>query len=392
MLGAYGPLFATSRARRLVVAGLTGRAAFGMFDLTIVIFAREVSGSYALAGLAVAAHAIGIGLSAPLRGRAVDRRGPRRAVLWCGALHAACLLALPLAGETGSTAAIVALSAVAGLSVPPLVPAMRVQWQRLLGHRDPRLAQAYAFEAVAQITLFIIGPLVAGGGIALIGAGATLAASAGLVILGGGTFAVLAGAEPNSAPARGGLLGPIGLPGIRSLVVVCTLADAALGVVDVTVPAFAREHGEAGVAGLLLAVFSASSVIGGTVYGARRFAGPPARRLGVLMGVAAVAWAPLALADSPAWLAAALLLAGAPAAAQWATASLALDAIGPDGGGAEAYTWLSTANAMGVAAGAAVAGIAVEAAGTSAAFLAGAGALAVAAALTVALRAPLSPA
>jgi MFS family permease len=210
------------------------------------------------------------------------------------------------------------------------------------------------------------------------------------MLVGGGTFAVLAGAGAEPATTQGGLLGPLRLPGIRSLVLVCTLGDAALGVVDVTVPAFAREHGAAGAAGPLLAVFSVSSVVGGTVYGARHFTGPPARRLAVLMAVAAVAWAPLGLADSLLWLAACLAVAGAPAAAQWATASLAIDAIGPQEGGAEAYTWLSTANAMGVAAGAALAGAIVETAGTSAAFLAGAGALAVAAALTVALRSPLA--
>jgi predicted MFS family arabinose efflux permease len=74
-----------------------------------------------------------------------------------------------------------------------------------------------------------------------------------------------------------------------------------------------------------------------------------------------------------------LVLAGAPSAAQFATASVAIDRAAPAGTSAEAFNWLSTANATGVALGATLAGILIEADGTSAAFLSGAGALALAA-------------
>jgi predicted MFS family arabinose efflux permease len=93
----------------------------------------------------------------------------------------------------------------------------------------------------------------------------------------------------------------------------------------------------------------------------------------------AVAAVPLALADSVPALAALLVLAGAPSAARFATSSIALDRAAPAGMGAEAYNWLSTANATGVALGATLAGALIEGSGTSAAFLAGAGALALAA-------------
>jgi predicted MFS family arabinose efflux permease len=325
-----------------------------------------------------------------VRGHAVDRRGARAALLPCGGVHVLCLVGLPFAGRAGSAPSIVGLAAVAGLSVPPLVPAMRVEWQRLLGRGDPRLSQAYAFEAVAQITLFVIGPLVAGLGVTVIGAGATLAASGILVLVGTGAFAWLARDQRGSRARDGSLLGPIRRAGVRRLVLVCALADSALGVVDVAVPAFAQARGQPGAAGVLLALFSGSSVVGGTLYGARSWSAPPERRLTVLMGIAALALAPLALADSLLVLAAGLVLAGAPAAAQWATSSLAIDRIAPTEGAAEAYTWLSTANAVGVAAGAALAGVVLEAAGTSAAFLAGTAALAGAAALTLALRRPLA--
>ncbi len=90
-------------------------------------------------------------------------------------------------------------------------------------------------------------------------------------------------------------------------------------------------------------------------------------------------------------LAVLLLLAGPPSAAQWATVSVALDRVTPGGTGAEAYNWLSTANATGFAIGGLLAGVAVEAGGTEAAFLAAAVSVALAAVLVAARRASLSP-
>jgi hypothetical protein len=85
-----------------------------------------------------------------------------------------------------------------------------------------------------------------------------------------------------------------------------------------------------------------------------------------------------------------LLLAGMPFTAQWAARSLALDGVTPAGRAAEAYNWLATANAAGVALGGVIAGVAIETAGVDAAFLAGAGATALAAGVVVAGRTWLS--
>ena len=71
-----------------------------------------------------------------------------------------------------------------------------------------------------------------------------------------------------------------------------------------------------------------------------------------------------------------------------ATTSVALDGVTPAGQGAEAATWLSSANAGGIALGGVIAGALIEKEGTTAAFV-GAGGLATAAALVVlARRAP----
>jgi predicted MFS family arabinose efflux permease len=120
--------------------------------------------------------------------------------------------------------------------------------------------------------------------------------------------------------------------------------------------------------------------VGGTLYGARRWSRPPESRLVILLVAGAAASLPLALADSLLALGLLLIVAGAPSAAQFVTSSIALDSAAPPGAAAEGFNWLSTANATGVAVGATAAGVVIEVAGTSTAFVSGAGALALAAA------------
>ncbi len=370
VLGAYRPLFQSSEARRLVAASLTGRLPIALFDLPLNLLAQQVTGSFAVAGIAVGVHAGAVAISAPFRGRLVDRRGVRTALPPLVIANALAIGALPLAAGLEAGWLIVVLAGIEGVTAPPIVASMRLEWQRLLGREDERLAQAYAFESVAQVSLFVVGSLVAAAAIALVGASAALAVTAVIALVGGLSFALLArtGAQPPvESPGR---LGPIRIRGVRTLVIATALADVGLG--TVAVAAFAQQRGESAAAGVLLAIFAASSLIAGAFYGARRWRSPPERRVAILLALTAASLILLAAADSLLVLGLLLIVAGIPATAQWATMSLALDRVAPADAGAEGYNWLSSANAAGVAAGGVLAGVAIEASGTAAAFLAGA--------------------
>jgi predicted MFS family arabinose efflux permease len=385
MLGSYRPLFRSGRARRLVATSLSARLAVGTFSLPLLLVAHDATGSYALAGAVTGAWSAGVAVSAPLRGRLVDRRGSRRALPPLTLLSAGALGVLPLVGESGSAWALATVTAVSGLSMPPFVASMRVEWQQLLGVGDPRLAQAYAFESAAQVAMFVIGPLLAAAGVALVGPAVTLSVTAAVMAAGGLAFASQAKVErlgEEHAHDRS----PIRLPGVLTLVLVTLLADTALGVVDVALIAFGdlRGHPEAG--GVLIALFAAGSVLGGLLYGSRVWRGSATAQLAAITAAATVLMLPLALVDSLVLAGVLAIAAGVPSAAQWAASSLALDHASGGSAGAEAYTWLSTANAVGIAAGSAVAGALVEASGTPAAFLAGAAATALASVLLIARR------
>ena len=59
----------------IVLATLIGRLPIGISGLAILLYVREVTGSFAAAGICTGALALGSAFGAPFQGRLVDRRG-----------------------------------------------------------------------------------------------------------------------------------------------------------------------------------------------------------------------------------------------------------------------------------------------------------------------------
>lgn len=367
MLRAYGRLFDPPEARRLVAASAGARLAIGIYTLPLLLSVQEATGSFAAAGVAGGAFSLGVAAAAPLRGRLIDRRGARAALPALAVVSAVALALVAVLAHDAPVAVLVVLSGVSGAATPPLVASMRLEWQRLLGMGDERLGAAYAFESALQTAVFVAGPLLAGLGIATIGARASLGASAALLLVGSLVFAVVAGAVPEEGAARG--RSPIRLPGVLTLALMTALADVGLGGIDVIVAAFAEDRGTPELAGVLLAVGAAGAIAGALVYGMRPWSLPLSTQLVLLSAAGAVTIGILALPSGPLALGVLLFLSCGPSAAQWSAASVALDAAAGGRAGAEAFTWLSAANSVGVGVGIVLGGAAVEEWGTGVAFL-----------------------
>jgi len=164
-----------------------------------------------------------------------------------------------------------------------------------------------------------------------------------------------------------------------------------IGTVEVAVPAFSQDEGSAAMAGILLAVWSGASGIGGLVFGARR----PTRGLAETFLVIAVAFPlaclPLAGASSPLAMGALIALAGLPIAPLISSRNELVSHVAPRGAATESFTWLLTALLAGAAAGSAVGGALVDSEGWQAAVLVGTGVASVGAVIAVALRRTLRP-
>jgi predicted MFS family arabinose efflux permease len=145
------------------------------------------------------------------------------------------------------------------------------------------------------------------------------------------------------------------------------LAAAALGAIDISLPAAARELGHFNAAGVLLAGMAVATVAGSLIAGRRHWRGPPEWRVVALLAAMGAGIALTATATgSLEWLAVALLVPGAMLGALFATAYVLADRLAPAGSGTRSFAWMVTANNGGLAVGAAVAGALSEGSGASA--------------------------
>jgi predicted MFS family arabinose efflux permease len=387
-VGRYRTILGTPRVALLIGATLMGRLPFAINALAVLLFVRDISGSFAGAGVVSGALALGSAFGAPLQGRLVDRRGEGM-LMTLACVHAAALLAIWSLGTAGTgTASLAALALVAGVAFPPTGSVLRSRWPTLLEDRPELITSAYAFDSVMIETAFVAGPLLTALGVALLGPEAMLGLSAGLMLAGTALF-VAALPSADDAPrddAAGGLWGALASPGIRTVALASFPVGFCFGTIEVGLPAFSHAHGSGELAGVLLAVWSAGSLVGGFLYGAR----PPRSplidvhtRLAVLLPLACL---PLIAAGPPISMAILVAVAGAPVAPLIASRNELVSTIAPSGAITEAFTWPLTALVGGLSVGVAAAGLLVDASGWETAMLVGAVTAAIGALLVVSRR------
>jgi MFS family permease len=363
-LHAYPPLLRPPGARHLLVAALLGRIPIGVFSLAIVLVVRQQTGSFAQAGAATAAFAIGAGLVAPLQGRLVDRLGQPRVLVPSGLLNAAALGGLVVAADGGAPTWVLAvLAALGGAAVPPLAACMRSQWATLFAEDRNARETAYSLESIVNELVFIIGPALTTMLVAITSPPAALLTAVALSLVGTLSFAstkLARGWRGEAAPRT--VAGALGAPGMRTLVMAIVPTGIAFGALEVALPAFAAEQGKsAALAGLLLSAMALGSVLGGLWYGGRRWTRPIVARFLTLEALFTVGLLPLLLMPDSIVLMGILMAVGGLALAPSAAAGfLLIDHIALPGTATEAYTWAVTANVTGSAIGAALSGVIVQ--------------------------------
>jgi MFS family permease len=386
-LGRYRALLTLPGARWPVVASAVGSLPIGMYILGIVLLAREATGSFADAGRVAAAFGLANAVGAVAQGRLMDRLGQPRVLRTAAAAHIVAVAGLVVAAREGAPTWALALCATAGGASLPQVPAaMRSLWGTLVSDPEQR-ATAYALVSIVFEVAVVTAPAL----VAVIAAAASpeLAVLIAAVLAFGG--AVGFSATAGSRGWRGerhevGWLGPLAAPGMQTVFVVLGAFGAAMGVLQVALPAFGAERGSAEEGGLLLAALSGGSLAGGLIYGSRPWPGSLTLRLVVLMLALGAGCALLAIAGSYATLALLLFVCGLLVAPVAVVASTLLDTVAPPGTATEAFAVMIMGIVAGNAAGNALAGAVVDGASYEAAVLCAAGLAALGAAITVALR------
>jgi len=390
----YAAILRTKHVAPLLVASMLARLPFGMFALAIVLYIAHERGSFAVAGLVDGAFGIGAAIGAPLQSRVIDRLGQRRVLLPLAAVDACATAVIVALTETGApTGALMACALVGGFAIPSVGAALRTLWPELLRRRRDLLPTAFALDSVAIEVLFTTGPLIAAATIALFSPIAALGLSAACTLAGVALFVTRPPSRdwrPAADAAGHGMLGALRSPGVRTLMLANVPIGFCFGAVEISLPAFASEHGAPEWAGALMSVWAAASAVGGIAYGARSFRSPvPSVYLG-LAALLPLGFLPALAAPSIALMAVLILPAGLLIAPLGAALNQLVGEVAPAGAQTEAYAWPVTALLAGFAGGTAVGGSLVESLDWHACFVAAALAAALGAALAYTFRRTLA--
>jgi len=359
MATGYLEILRARHATRLLVGTLVGRLPNATAAIAIVLFVRAEGGTYSLAGALAAVYGVANAVGQPVLGRLVDLRGQPRVQLPAGVLSALAMAAFAFSG-LGSLPLAYAAVAAAGLFTPPLEGGLRALWPSVL-RREDQVHTAYAMDAVAQEVMFTVGPLLVTLCVSLWSAQAALLVLNVVGVLGALSVVV---SQPSrawrSAPREAHWLGALRSPGLLALLAAFLFIGMALGSITVASVPYADDHGGDAVYGWLMAALGFGALVGGAVYGARQWAGEPARRLRVLVALLVVCYLPLMLMPDAVPMVALTALAGVFLAPAIACAFVLVDRHAPRGTVTEAFSWLVTTFTVGHSVGTGVAGPVVE--------------------------------
>jgi MFS family permease len=348
----YRDLLRTPGVARIIAAQLTARIPSGMLSLAFLIHIERIFDSYGAAGLVLAATSVGQAVAGPLTSRWMGRFGMRTVlivtlIICATSIAIIAFLLLPLW-------AYMLAGLVVGLSTPPIQPAVRTIYPKMVSGRQ--LTPLFSLDASAQEIIWVTGPFIT---VLLATQLSPVAAiSVAIAALIGGGIWFIASPEVGKVriPPSRRKLGVVMKNRAVLLATVCgflligSAASVEVGVVAV--------FGEGGTeAGILFGLWAIASLVGGLSMGHLPI-GPwaLARRFAIV--VVGMAMAPFALEFW--WLALALLVAGIGIAPVLAVMFAIVSASVKFSETAEAYGWLGTGQLIGAALGSAIAGFLID--------------------------------
>ncbi|AMM20089.1 MFS transporter [Frondihabitans sp. PAMC 28766] len=356
-MGAFSNLLKTPGVARIIAAQLTARFPFGMLSLAFLLHVEHNTHSYGAAGIVLAATSVGQAISGPLTSRWMGVWGMRPVLMLTLAVCLVSLVVFALAPLTLPLYMVVGF--VAGLSVPPVQPAVRTIYPKMV--TSSQLTPLFSLDASAQEIIWVAGPVIT----TFVGTqiGTTYAILlAALFLIGGGAW-FIASPElgrvriPQSKRAFGKVLQrpTVLLSTIAGFLLIGTCSAVEAGVIS----AFGDGSPNSG---FVLAVFAIGSLAGGLILG-HLPVGPwalPIRMVIVFVGITLTVFMPTSFV----WLCVTLVIAGVGIAPALAVMFAIISSSVRFSDTAEAYGWAGTGQLIGAAIGSAIAGALIDKTGT----------------------------
>jgi MFS family permease len=359
-VSSYRDLLRTPGVARIIAAQLTARFPFGMLSLAFLLHIEQVTGSYGAAGLVLAATSIGQAIAGPLTSRWMGVWGIRKVLLLTLAVCAVSVTTIALV--TMTVPAYMAVGFVAGLSTPPVQPAVRTIYPKLV--TSQQLTPLFSLDASAQEIIWVLGPVVTTFVSTQVGTVWGIALAAVIMVVGCLWFISSPEVGRVRIPRSRRKLGQVlkRPPVLLATVVGFLLIGACSAVEAGVVATFGHDGLEAGI---VLAIFSVGSLAGGLALGHTPI-GPYALARRIFIVFAGLAVASLFL--NAWWLSVTLFVAGIGIAPALAVLFAIVSASVKFSDTAEAYGWVGTGQLIGAAMGSAAAGFLIDGSGAVGAF------------------------
>lgn len=361
LLSPYAAILRLPGARAFVLPGLIGRLPMAMVGIGIVLLVQPTTDSYAIAGAVAATYQLISAMTASTIGRITDRHGQAATLPYLLAINGLALVALLITARTQAPTWTMFIAAgVAGSANPPIGALARARW-RMLTDSSHQLESTKALESILDEVAYVLGPTLTTVLTVAVHPTAGIIGAITLTTLGGIGLTLQRRTQPlareqheNAEP------GAVRLRGVPPLLISIAFLCLLFGIIEVAVVAFAEHHGNRALAGPVLACFSIGSGLAGILWGARQWTQSTVRRYRIVLIALAVACCPLPFVSVTPTLAACAFLAGLTIAPTLICAYGILDELVPHGQITEGLGLVSSAAAIGVAAGSALCGQLIE--------------------------------
>lgn len=355
--------------RVFTTAGLLGRLPIAMNALAIVLLVSNITGSYAYAGVLSALLAITAGLVSIVSSRIADRVGQTSVLRVLAIAHSASLAVFAISVLAQWPRAVqVLLVVLAGATTPAIGSYVRARWSHVAV--NPAMVRVgFAWESILDEAVFTVGPIITTLVAFSLGFGAPLFLGASFVLIGSLWLAAARSSTPpphRSTEIKTSLWAVVRLPGMVSLVLAAIGLGVVFGTVDVGVVAFTAEQQTASFAGIVLATFAGTSMVGGILYGSRAWPGPLHWHPRIAALALLVVTLAIPFATNNGFLVVVIALAGFSVAPALIGIFTLASRLVPRRHLTEGLTWTNSGLAAGFALGSSAAGVIVDAVGTRA--------------------------
>lgn len=328
----------------MIATAWLSRLPVGMNALAILLFMRENLGNFQLAGSIVGTFFVAMAISAPIQGRLVDRIGPRLPLIVTGIAHPLLMIVMFIATLYGaSVSVLMVLAAACGAFASPITILTRTTWRHRFEDEYHR-KMAYSIDSIMIEVNFTVGPLL----VASITA-ASSARYALATVIGISCMAVLIFfASPilkywkREAPVERHFLGPLTDGKLVALFSLTFGLTFCFGLMEVGYPAYATAIKWVAFGGILLALNSLGSAVGGFIYGALHSTQPLERQFTLALAIMSLPLFLHGVIDQYLLFSLLAFLAGVCIAPALTAQTLLVSRRAPAKYATEAFTWSST--------------------------------------------------